>query len=144
MLQIACWKLCETGPSASSQAGKYDESLKHLEALQELNKDDYKIAMNKAVVEFYKSGQTTTGTLKQTLMAVKNQVTAGHHFVFVPVEIVLVFKVTDDEEEPTCLCFRFTHQRRMWKVWMMWKTACSIITRPSSTIICGSTLKPFP
>ncbi|XP_044062434.1 CCR4-NOT transcription complex subunit 10 isoform X5 [Siniperca chuatsi] len=55
-------------------AGKYDESLKHLEALQELNKEDYKIAMNKAVVEFYTSGQTTTGTLKQTLMAMKNQV----------------------------------------------------------------------
>uniref|UniRef100_A0A3Q1H1Q0 CCR4-NOT transcription complex subunit 10 n=1 Tax=Anabas testudineus TaxID=64144 RepID=A0A3Q1H1Q0_ANATE len=55
-------------------AGKYDESLKHLEALQELNKEDYKITMNKAVVEFYKSGQTTTGTLKQTLIAMKNQV----------------------------------------------------------------------
>ncbi|XP_071383820.1 CCR4-NOT transcription complex subunit 10 isoform X2 [Centroberyx affinis] len=55
-------------------AGKYDESLKHLETLQELNKEDYKIAMNKAVAEFYKSGQSTTGTLKQTLMAMKNQV----------------------------------------------------------------------
>lgn len=54
--------------------GKYDDSLKHLEALQELNKEDYKIAMNKSVVEFYKSGQTTTGNLKQTLMAMKNQV----------------------------------------------------------------------
>lgn len=32
--------------------------------------------MNKAVVEFYRSGQTTTGTLKQTLVAMKNQVTA--------------------------------------------------------------------
>ena len=66
----------------SSQAGKYDESLKHLEALQELNKEDYKIAMNKAVVEFYKSGQTTTGTLKQTLMAMKNQVTAKMWVMF--------------------------------------------------------------
>ncbi len=65
-----------TGPLCSPQAGKYDESLKHLEALQELNKEDYKITMNKAIVEFYKSGQTTTGTLKQTLMAMKNQVTA--------------------------------------------------------------------
>nr|XP_057909810.1 CCR4-NOT transcription complex subunit 10 isoform X2 [Doryrhamphus excisus] len=55
-------------------AGKYNESLRHLEALQELNKEDYKIALNKAVVEFYKSGQTTTGTLKQSLMAMKNQV----------------------------------------------------------------------
>ncbi|XP_034384980.1 CCR4-NOT transcription complex subunit 10 isoform X3 [Cyclopterus lumpus] len=54
--------------------GKHDESLKQLDALQDLNKEDYKIAMNKAVVEFYKSSQTTTGTLKQTLMAMKNQV----------------------------------------------------------------------
>lgn len=58
------------------QAGKYDESLKHLEALQELNKEDYKISMNKAIVKFFKSGQTTTGTLKQSLMAMRNQVTA--------------------------------------------------------------------
>uniref|UniRef100_A0A8C6KTL6 CCR4-NOT transcription complex subunit 10 n=1 Tax=Nothobranchius furzeri TaxID=105023 RepID=A0A8C6KTL6_NOTFU len=56
------------------QAGKYDESLKHLEALQDVNKEDYKIAMNKAVVEFFRSGQTTSGTLKQTLMAMKNRV----------------------------------------------------------------------
>ncbi|CAL8338194.1 unnamed protein product [Gadus morhua 'NCC'] len=55
-------------------AGKYDESIKHLTTLQEINKEDYKIAMNKAIAEFYKSGQTTTGTLKQTLMAMKNQV----------------------------------------------------------------------
>ncbi|XP_031432585.1 CCR4-NOT transcription complex subunit 10 isoform X3 [Clupea harengus] len=55
-------------------AGKYDESLMRLQSLQELNKDDYKISMNKAVAEFYKSGQTTTGTLKQTLMALKSQV----------------------------------------------------------------------
>ncbi|XP_028984442.1 CCR4-NOT transcription complex subunit 10 isoform X3 [Betta splendens] len=55
-------------------AGKYDESFKHLDALQELNKDNYKIAMNKAVVEFYKNAQTTTGTLRQILMAMKNQV----------------------------------------------------------------------
>uniref|UniRef100_A0AAQ5ZKH7 CCR4-NOT transcription complex subunit 10 n=1 Tax=Amphiprion ocellaris TaxID=80972 RepID=A0AAQ5ZKH7_AMPOC len=55
-------------------AGQYDESLKHLEALQEVNKEDYKITMNRAVVEFYKSDQTTTGMLKQTLMAMKNQV----------------------------------------------------------------------
>ncbi|XP_068179943.1 CCR4-NOT transcription complex subunit 10 isoform X3 [Antennarius striatus] len=58
----------------SSQGGQYDEALKHLEALQELNKDDYKIAMNKAVVKFYKTGQTTTSALKQSLMAMKNQV----------------------------------------------------------------------
>ncbi|XP_076004653.1 CCR4-NOT transcription complex subunit 10 isoform X2 [Genypterus blacodes] len=55
-------------------AGKYNESLKQLEALQEANKEDYKISMNKAIVEFYRSGQATTGTLMQTLMAMKNQV----------------------------------------------------------------------
>uniref|UniRef100_A0A8B9K102 CCR4-NOT transcription complex subunit 10 n=1 Tax=Astyanax mexicanus TaxID=7994 RepID=A0A8B9K102_ASTMX len=55
-------------------AGNYDDSLKQLESLQELNKEDYKIALNKAVAEFYKSGQATTGTLKQTLMTIKNQV----------------------------------------------------------------------
>uniref|UniRef100_A0A4W5NDS7 CCR4-NOT transcription complex subunit 10 n=1 Tax=Hucho hucho TaxID=62062 RepID=A0A4W5NDS7_9TELE len=49
-------------------AGNYDESLKHLGKLQELNKEDYKIALNKAIAEFYKSGQTTTCTLKQTLI----------------------------------------------------------------------------
>lgn len=64
------------------KAGKYDESLKHLDALQEHNKDDYKIAMNKAVVEFYKSGQSTTWDLKDTLMKMKNQVTAEMCYVF--------------------------------------------------------------
>lgn len=54
-------------------AGKYEDSLKHLETLQELNKEDYKIPMNRAVVEFYKTGQSTTGTFKQTLMMLKNQ-----------------------------------------------------------------------
>uniref|UniRef100_A0AAY4D7C0 CCR4-NOT transcription complex subunit 10 n=1 Tax=Denticeps clupeoides TaxID=299321 RepID=A0AAY4D7C0_9TELE len=56
------------------KAGNYDESLKHLDGLQELNREDYKIMMNKAVAEFYKSGQTTTSTLKQTLTVLKNQV----------------------------------------------------------------------
>uniref|UniRef100_H2LEU0 CCR4-NOT transcription complex subunit 10 n=1 Tax=Oryzias latipes TaxID=8090 RepID=H2LEU0_ORYLA len=54
-------------------AGRYEESMKHLEALLEFNKEDYKIAMNKAVTEFYRSSQTTTGTLRQTLMAMKNR-----------------------------------------------------------------------
>ena len=67
----------------SSQAGKYEESLKHLDALQELNKEDYKIALNKSVVEFYKSGQSTTGTLKQTLVTMKNQVTVEMLIMFV-------------------------------------------------------------
>lgn len=55
-------------------AGKYEHSLKQLDALQELNKEDYKIPMNRAVVEFYKSGQTTTGAFKQTLLMLKNQI----------------------------------------------------------------------
>ncbi|KAF4103533.1 CCR4-NOT transcription complex subunit 10 isoform X5 [Onychostoma macrolepis] len=55
------------------KAGSYDESLKHLDSLQELNKEDYKITMNKAITEFYKSGQATSSTLKQTLMTLKNQ-----------------------------------------------------------------------
>ncbi|XP_076137232.1 CCR4-NOT transcription complex subunit 10 isoform X2 [Alosa pseudoharengus] len=55
-------------------AGKYDECLMHLESLQDLNKEDYKISMNKAIAEFYRSGQTTTGTLKQTLTTLKSQV----------------------------------------------------------------------
>lgn len=55
------------------KTGSYDESLKYLDNLQELNKEDYKITMNKAVTEFYKSGQTTSNTLKQTLMTLKNQ-----------------------------------------------------------------------
>ncbi|XP_048861424.1 CCR4-NOT transcription complex subunit 10 isoform X1 [Brienomyrus brachyistius] len=58
-------------------AGNYDESLKHLANLQELNKEDYKISMNKSIAEFYKSGQTTTDTLKQALTAMKHQVHAA-------------------------------------------------------------------
>ncbi|XP_013879726.1 CCR4-NOT transcription complex subunit 10 [Austrofundulus limnaeus] len=54
-------------------AGRYVESLKYLEALQELSKGDYKMVRNKAVAEFFRTGQTTTGTLKQTLMAIRNR-----------------------------------------------------------------------
>ncbi|TRY85370.1 hypothetical protein DNTS_016399 [Danionella cerebrum] len=64
--------MAETG-SGEKRAGSYNESLKYLDNLQELNKDEYKIAMNKAVCEFYKSGQTTSSTLKHTLMTLKNQ-----------------------------------------------------------------------
>uniref|UniRef100_A0A9J8A831 CCR4-NOT transcription complex subunit 10 n=1 Tax=Cyprinus carpio carpio TaxID=630221 RepID=A0A9J8A831_CYPCA len=52
-----------TSASEAFKAGSYDVSLKHLDSLQELNKEDYKITMNKAITEFYKSGQTTTSTL---------------------------------------------------------------------------------
>ncbi|MGH0120543.1 UNVERIFIED_CONTAM: hypothetical protein FKN15_067280 [Acipenser sinensis] len=58
-------------------SGNYDTCLQHLTSLQEVNKDDYKIAMNKAIAEFYKSGQTTTVTLKQILAAMKKQVHAA-------------------------------------------------------------------
>ncbi|XP_069777083.1 CCR4-NOT transcription complex subunit 10 isoform X2 [Narcine bancroftii] len=54
--------------------GQFDTSLQYLGHLQELNKDDYKISLNKAVVEFYKNGQTLTDTLRQTLNLLKNQV----------------------------------------------------------------------
>lgn len=37
--------------------------------------------LNKAVAEFFRTGQTTTGTLKQTLMAIRNRVTADHTVV---------------------------------------------------------------
>ncbi|XP_078253755.1 CCR4-NOT transcription complex subunit 10 [Rhinoraja longicauda] len=55
-------------------AGQFDTCLQYLAHLQELNKDDYKISLNKAVVEFYKNGQTLTDTLRQTLNLLKNQV----------------------------------------------------------------------
>ncbi|XP_039592278.1 CCR4-NOT transcription complex subunit 10 isoform X1 [Polypterus senegalus] len=58
-------------------SGNYDLCLQHLKNLQDLNKDEYKIAMNKAIAEFFKSGQTTTETLKQALAALKNQVHAA-------------------------------------------------------------------
>lgn len=55
-------------------AGQFDTCLQCLAHLQELNKDDYKISLNKAVVEFYKNGQTLTDTLRQTLNLLRNQV----------------------------------------------------------------------
>ncbi|XP_067837848.1 CCR4-NOT transcription complex subunit 10 isoform X2 [Heptranchias perlo] len=55
-------------------SGQFDTCLQYLSHLQELNKDDYKISLNKAVVEFYKNGQTLTDTLRQTLNLLKNQV----------------------------------------------------------------------
>ncbi|XP_054240670.1 CCR4-NOT transcription complex subunit 10 isoform X5 [Indicator indicator] len=55
-------------------AGNYDTCLQHLNALQDINKDDYKITLNTAVAEFCKSNQTTTDNLRQTLNQLKNQV----------------------------------------------------------------------
>ncbi|XP_043922578.1 CCR4-NOT transcription complex subunit 10 [Protopterus annectens] len=52
----------------------YEQCLQCLGRLQELSKDDYKITLNKAVTEFYKSGQTITDNLKQTLNQLKSQV----------------------------------------------------------------------
>ncbi|XP_010593835.1 CCR4-NOT transcription complex subunit 10 isoform X3 [Loxodonta africana] len=55
-------------------AGNYDACLRHLACLQDINKDDYKISLNTAVAEFFKSNQTTTDNLRQTLNQLKNQV----------------------------------------------------------------------
>ncbi|XP_068260813.1 CCR4-NOT transcription complex subunit 10 isoform X2 [Nyctibius grandis] len=55
-------------------AGNYDACLQHLNTLQDINKDDYKITLNTAVAEFCKSNQTTTDSLRQTLNQLKNQV----------------------------------------------------------------------
>nr|KAF6473704.1 CCR4-NOT transcription complex subunit 10 [Rousettus aegyptiacus] len=55
-------------------AGNYDACLQHLACLQDVNKDDYKIILNTAVAEFFKSNQTTTDSLRQTLNQLKNQV----------------------------------------------------------------------
>ncbi|GAB5576981.1 CCR4-NOT transcription complex subunit 10 isoform X8 [Prionailurus iriomotensis] len=54
-------------------AGNYDACLQHLACLQEVNKDDYKIILNTAVAEFFKSNQMTTDSLRQTLNQLKNQ-----------------------------------------------------------------------
>uniref|UniRef100_A0A8C3J0N3 CCR4-NOT transcription complex subunit 10 n=1 Tax=Calidris pygmaea TaxID=425635 RepID=A0A8C3J0N3_9CHAR len=55
-------------------AGNYDTCLQHLNTLQDINKDDYKITLNTAVAEFCKNNQTTTDNLRQTLNQLKNQV----------------------------------------------------------------------
>ncbi|XP_076844618.1 CCR4-NOT transcription complex subunit 10 isoform X5 [Brachyhypopomus gauderio] len=75
MAEVNCDQEKEMATNAyeAFTSGNYDESLRQLESLQELNKEDYKIAMNKAVAEFFRSGQTTTGTLRQTLMTIKKQ-----------------------------------------------------------------------
>uniref|UniRef100_A0A671MBA3 CCR4-NOT transcription complex subunit 10 n=1 Tax=Sinocyclocheilus anshuiensis TaxID=1608454 RepID=A0A671MBA3_9TELE len=51
------------------KAGSHDESLKHLDSLQELNKEDYKVTMNKAITEFYKSGTYSTNKESSSLKA---------------------------------------------------------------------------
>lgn len=63
------------------QAGQFDTCLQCLAHLQELNKDDYKISLNKAVVEFYKNGQTLTDTLRQTLNLLRNQVSTQRNII---------------------------------------------------------------
>ncbi|KAG9476109.1 hypothetical protein GDO78_002933 [Eleutherodactylus coqui] len=55
-------------------AGNYESCLQHLGELKEVNKDDYKIMLNMAVTEFYKSDQYTTDNLKQTLNQLRNEV----------------------------------------------------------------------
>ncbi|XP_029445263.1 CCR4-NOT transcription complex subunit 10 isoform X2 [Rhinatrema bivittatum] len=58
-------------------AGNYETCLQHLGGLQEINKDDYKIVLNTAVAEFYKSDQSITDSLRQTLNQLKNQIHAA-------------------------------------------------------------------
>ncbi|KAE8596800.1 hypothetical protein XENTR_v10016243 [Xenopus tropicalis] len=55
-------------------AGNYEACLQHLGELKEINKDDYKVILNSAVAEFYKSEQTTSDLLKQTLNQLRNEV----------------------------------------------------------------------
>ncbi|XP_063308290.1 CCR4-NOT transcription complex subunit 10 isoform X1 [Pelobates fuscus] len=55
-------------------AGNYEASLQQLGELKEINRDDYKIVLNTAVAEFYKSGQTITDNLRQMLNHLKNEV----------------------------------------------------------------------
>ncbi|KAM8967479.1 CCR4-NOT transcription complex subunit 10 isoform 2-T2 [Pelodytes ibericus] len=55
-------------------ARNYEACLQHLGELKELNKDDYKIILNTAVTEFYKSDQSITDSLKQTLNQLRNEV----------------------------------------------------------------------
>ncbi|XP_030061873.1 CCR4-NOT transcription complex subunit 10 isoform X1 [Microcaecilia unicolor] len=57
--------------------GNYEACLQHLGGLQEINKEDYKIALNTAVAEFYKSDQSITDSLRQTLNQLKNQIHAA-------------------------------------------------------------------
>ncbi|KAM3928665.1 CCR4-NOT transcription complex subunit 10 isoform 1-T1 [Leptodactylus fuscus] len=55
-------------------AGNYEACLLHLSELKEINKDDYKVMLNMAVTEFYKSDQSSTDHLKQTLNRLRNEV----------------------------------------------------------------------
>lgn len=98
------------------QAGRYDESLKHLEGLQELNKEDYKISMNEAIVKFYKSGQTTTGALKQSLMVLKNQVTAAQAHILQLMSGTPLFRFS----LMFCLCLTGSHHSRRCR-WSGWR-----------------------
>ncbi|XP_073930170.1 CCR4-NOT transcription complex subunit 10 isoform X7 [Castor canadensis] len=67
-------KELSTGAFQAFTSGNYDACLQHLACLQDINKDDYKIILNTAVAEFFKSNQTTTDNLRQTLNQLKNQV----------------------------------------------------------------------
>ncbi|KAM6177038.1 CCR4-NOT transcription complex subunit 10 isoform 3-T3 [Erethizon dorsatum] len=67
-------KELSTSAAQAFTSGNYDACLQHLACLQDINKDDYKIILNTAVAEFFKSNQTTTDNLRQTLNQLKNQV----------------------------------------------------------------------
>ncbi|XP_066441839.1 CCR4-NOT transcription complex subunit 10 [Eleutherodactylus coqui] len=62
------------GSYQAFMAGNYESCLQHLGELKEVNKDDYKIMLNMAVTEFYKSDQYTIDNLKQTLNQLRNEV----------------------------------------------------------------------
>ncbi|XP_053322431.1 CCR4-NOT transcription complex subunit 10 [Spea bombifrons] len=55
-------------------AGNYEACLQHLGELKEINKDDYKIILNIAIAEFFKSDLSTTDSLRQTLNQLRNEV----------------------------------------------------------------------
>lgn len=124
------------------QAGNYDESIRHLEFLHELNKDDFKISMNKAIAEFYKSGQTAIGNLKQSLMAtIKSQVMYNQLTFLCTRQFVFSFFSFFFKSKFT-FCFRCTCQLKILTGWMMLKTAYCTTIKPSFTTTCVSIRRP--
>lgn len=53
--------------------GQYDSSIINLKKLQKNHPGDFKLMHNRAIAEFYKSGQTKTSDLKKNLAKVKSQ-----------------------------------------------------------------------
>lgn len=132
----------------SPQAGNYDESIRHLEFLQELNKDDFKISMNKAIVEFYKSGQTAIGNLKQSLMAtIKSQVIVCriphlHSHSHVLLDLSVAFILSSFFHFKFTFISRCTCQQKTLTAWTMLKTAYCTTIKPLFTTTCVSIRRP--